>query len=49
MKNTFNNRIGRVVVVDAAHAQVTAHTLREAGQQMLKIGRIAPQSEDAQC
>ena len=48
MKNTFNNGIG-MVVVEAAHAEVTAHTLCEAGQQMLKIGRIAPQSEDAQC
>jgi hypothetical protein len=33
MKNTFNNSIG-MVVVDLAHAEVTAHTLREAGQQM---------------
>ena len=48
MMRTFNNGIGMVVVVDAAHAQATAHTLREAGEQVFEIGRIATQGEGAQ-
>ncbi len=48
MNRTFNNGIGMVVVVDAAHAQATAQSLREAGEQVFEIGRIAPQGEGAQ-
>ena len=42
MNRTFNNGIGMVVVVDAASAQATARTLREAGEQVYEIGVIAP-------
>jgi phosphoribosylformylglycinamidine cyclo-ligase len=48
MNRTFNNGIGMVVVVDAAHAAATAQTLRAAGEQVYEIGRIAPQGEGAQ-
>jgi phosphoribosylformylglycinamidine cyclo-ligase len=41
MNRTFNNGIGMVVVVDAASAQATAQTLREAGEQVYEIGVIA--------
>jgi phosphoribosylformylglycinamidine cyclo-ligase len=47
MNRTFNNGIGMVVVVDAAHAQATANTLREAGEQVYEIGVIAPQGDSA--
>ncbi|MGH8833269.1 MAG: phosphoribosylformylglycinamidine cyclo-ligase [Polaromonas sp.] len=42
MNRTFNNGIGMVVVVDAANAQATARTLREAGERVYEIGVIAP-------
>ncbi|MGH8803415.1 MAG: phosphoribosylformylglycinamidine cyclo-ligase [Polaromonas sp.] len=42
MNRTFNNGIGMVVVVDAASAQATAKTLREAGEEVYEIGVIAP-------
>ena len=48
MNRTFNNGIGMVVVVDAAHAQATAQSLREAGEEVFEIGRIAAQGEGAQ-
>jgi phosphoribosylformylglycinamidine cyclo-ligase len=48
MNRTFNNGIGMVVVVDAAHAAATAQTLRAAGEQVHEIGRIAPQGDGAQ-
>jgi len=41
MNRTFNNGIGMVVVVDAANAQATAHTLRGAGETVYEIGVIA--------
>ncbi len=41
MNRTFNNGIGMVVVVDAAHAQATAQTLREQGEAVYVIGAIA--------
>jgi phosphoribosylformylglycinamidine cyclo-ligase len=47
MNRTFNNGIGMVVVVDAAHAQATAKTLRDAGEQVYEIGVIAPQDDGA--
>jgi phosphoribosylformylglycinamidine cyclo-ligase len=42
MNRTFNNGIGMVVVVDAAHAEATAQTLRDAGESVHRIGVIAP-------
>jgi phosphoribosylformylglycinamidine cyclo-ligase len=48
MNRTFNNGIGMVVVVDAAEAQACAATLREAGETVYTIGRIAPQGEGTQ-
>jgi len=42
MNRTFNNGIGMVVVVDAANAEATAKTLRDAGEQVYTIGVIAP-------
>ncbi len=48
MNRTFNNGIGMVVVLDAAHAQATAQSLREAGEEVFEIGRIAAQGEGAQ-
>jgi phosphoribosylformylglycinamidine cyclo-ligase len=43
MNRTFNNGIGMVVVVEAADAQACADTLRNSGEQVYVIGRIAPQ------
>ena len=40
MNRTFNNGIGMVVVIDAAHAGACAQTLREGGEQVFEIGRI---------
>ena len=45
MNRTFNNGIGMVVVVDAAHAQATAQTLREAGEAVYEIGVIAARGD----
>jgi phosphoribosylformylglycinamidine cyclo-ligase len=47
MNRTFNNGIGMVVVVDAANAQATARTLRDAGEQVYEIGVIAPIGDGA--
>ena len=47
MNRTFNNGIGMVVVVDAANAQATAKTLREAGEKVYEIGAIAPRGNGA--
>ncbi|HSH91689.1 MAG TPA: AIR synthase-related protein, partial [Ramlibacter sp.] len=47
MNRTFNNGIGMVVVVDAAHAQATAATLRSAGESVHEIGVIAPRGQGA--
>ena len=47
MNRTFNNGIGMVVVVDAAHAGATAQTLRDQGETVYRIGRIAERSEGA--
>ena len=42
MNRTFNTGIGMVVVVDAAHAEATAQTLRAGGESVHQIGVIAP-------
>ena len=47
MNRTFNNGIGMVVVVDAANAQATAKTLRDAGEIVYEIGVIAPIGDGA--
>lgn len=47
MNRTFNNGIGMVVVVDAAHAEATATTLRAAGELVYAIGTIAARGEGA--
>jgi phosphoribosylformylglycinamidine cyclo-ligase len=41
MNRTFNNGIGMVVVVDAAHAASTAQSLRAEGETVYEIGTIA--------
>jgi phosphoribosylformylglycinamidine cyclo-ligase len=48
MNRTFNNGIGMVVVIDAAHAEACAHTLGAAGEQVFTIGCIAAQGDGAQ-
>ena len=48
MNRTFNNGIGMVVVIDAAHAEACARTLVAAGEQVFTIGRIAAQGDGAQ-
>lgn len=47
MNRTFNNGIGMVVVVAAADAQAAARTLRDAGETVHEIGRIAPRGAGA--
>ncbi|MEP6773367.1 MAG: AIR synthase-related protein, partial [Polaromonas sp.] len=47
MNRTFNNGIGMVVVVDAANAQATAKTLRDAGEQVHEIGVVAAKGDGA--
>ena len=42
MNRTFNNGIGMVVVMDAAHASACAEMLRTAGETVHTIGVIAP-------
>jgi phosphoribosylformylglycinamidine cyclo-ligase len=41
MNRTFNNGIGMVVVIAAAHAPACAQTLRDAGEAVYSIGTIA--------
>ena len=48
MNRTFNNGIGMVVVVAAHQAEACARTLRELGEQVHTIGRIAPQGQGPQ-
>jgi phosphoribosylformylglycinamidine cyclo-ligase len=48
MNRTFNNGIGMVVVVDAEAAAATAATLRELGESVYEIGRIAEQGAGEQ-
>jgi phosphoribosylformylglycinamidine cyclo-ligase len=40
MNRTFNNGIGMVVVISAAHAGACAQTLRDAGETVYPIGTI---------
>ena len=47
MNRTFNNGIGMVVVIDAAHAAACADTLRAQGEQVFTIGKIAARGEGA--
>ena len=47
MNRTFNNGIGMVVVVDPAHADATAQTLRDQGETVYAIGRIAERGAGA--
>jgi len=47
MNRTFNNGIGMVVVVDAAHADATAQTLRDQGETVCRIGVIAARGTGA--
>ena len=47
MNRTFNNGIGMVVVVDAANAEATAKTLRDAGEAVYIIGVIAAKGDGA--
>jgi phosphoribosylformylglycinamidine cyclo-ligase len=47
MNRTFNNGIGMVVVIDAAHAAACAEVLRAHGEQVHTIGVIAQRGEGA--
>jgi phosphoribosylformylglycinamidine cyclo-ligase len=47
MNRTFNNGIGMVVVVAPDQAEAIARTLREAGESVHEIGRIAPRGAGA--
>ncbi len=40
MNRTFNNGIGMVVVIDPAHAQACAASLRASGEQVHRIGQV---------
>ena len=47
MNRTFNNGIGMVVVIAAAEAEACAKTLRDLGETVYTIGKIAPRTGDA--
>jgi len=47
MNRTFNNGIGMVVVIDAAHAKACAEVLRAHGEQVYHIGVIAERGDTA--
>jgi phosphoribosylformylglycinamidine cyclo-ligase len=47
MNRTFNNGIGMVVVIDAAHADACAEVLRAHGEQVHTIGVIAERGDSA--
>ena len=47
MNRTFNNGIGMVVVIDAAHAEACAEVLRAHGEQVHTIGVIAELGDGA--
>ena len=47
MNRTFNNGIGMVVVIDAAHAAACVDTLRAQGEQVFTIGKIAVRGDGA--
>jgi phosphoribosylformylglycinamidine cyclo-ligase len=48
MNRTFNNGIGMVVVVQAAQAAAVAQSLRDGGESVFEIGRIAARGDGAQ-
>ncbi len=47
MNRTFNNGIGMVVVIDAAHAKACAQTLQDLGESVHTVGVIAPKGDGA--
>jgi len=47
MNRTFNNGIGMVVVIDAAHAKACAQTLQDLGESVHTIGVIAAKGDGA--
>ncbi len=47
MNRTFNNGIGMVVVIAAAHSAACSATLRAAGEQVYQIGVIAERGDQA--
>ncbi len=47
INRTFNNGIGMVVVIDAAHAKACAQTLQDLGESVHTIGVIAPKGDGA--
>ena len=47
MNRTFNNGIGMVVVIDAAHAKACEQTLQDLGESVHTIGVIAPKGDGA--
>ena len=47
MNRTFNNGIGMVVVIAAAHAQACAQALRALGETVYEIGVITPRADTA--
>lgn len=47
MNRTFNNGIGMVVIVDAAQADAAADMLRAGGEQVHRIGAVAPRGTGA--
>ena len=47
MNRTFNNGIGMVVVIDAAHAKACAQTLQDLGESVHTIGVIAQKGDGA--
>ena len=47
MNRTFNNGIGMVLVIAAAEAEACAKTLRDLGETVYTIGKIAPRTGDA--
>ena len=47
MNRTFNNGIGMVVVIAAAHAQACAEALRALGETVYEIGVITPRADTA--
>ena len=47
MNRTFNNGIGMVVIVGAAQADAIAAQLAAAGEQVHRIGTIAPRAGGA--
>ena len=47
MNRTFNNGIGMVVVIAAEEVEACAQTLRDLGETVYTIGKIAPRTADA--